>query len=98
MKELKNIEEDFLEGIKIYDDDIRDYFGNKCYVWVNEDLEEIRIIAKNPDYKVLRKNYPQYVGISKWLEVIDFTEKMYQKIVNDFPDYVKKPREMLNIL
>lgn len=76
--------------IKVYDCNITDIFGHKIEVWHNEDMNEYRLMARNPDYKKERKRLDNIgcknVVVPLYLEVIDITEKMLDKLNKLFPD------------
>lgn len=73
----------------------RDAFGKSCELWVNHDLEEVRLRAKNPEYAYRRKNLDsrklQHVIVPGYLDVIDITPETEREINLAFPEY-RHPR------
>ena len=71
---------------------LRDYFKDAIYVVINEDLKELRLYGKNPDYKKERKSLDlrklNHVIVPKYLQVIDITKKVSDFIESQFPDYI----------
>lgn len=70
---------------------IRDAFNKPCYIVLNSALDELRIVAKNPEYKRRRKELDkrglQHVKVSEYLEVIDLKQKTADFIKKHFPGY-----------
>lgn len=70
---------------------IRDAFGNKAIIKVNETLQEFRLYGKNPEYKKKRKYLDsigcQKVYVPEMLEVIDVTRDTLQKLEKTFAGY-----------
>lgn len=85
MKLLRTINND----IKVYDCNIRDYFGGKAEVWYNEDWDHYRLMAKYKDYKKERKKLDsikcQHVIVPEYLEVIDITHRTLKRLDGLFP-------------
>ena len=88
MKELQNHE--LREGVKVYSG-LKDYFGNTMLVLVDDDMQEVRIVSKLPEYNKRRRRLDalnlRHVITPKYAEVIDITRKTYNKIMDNFPDY-----------
>lgn len=88
MKELQNHK--FREGVKVYSG-LKDYFGNTMLVLVDDDLQEVRIVSKLPEYNKRRRKLDAlrlyHVYTPEYAEVIDITRKTYNKIIKNFPDY-----------
>lgn len=86
----KPINKKFDDGIKIFSG-LKDYFGNRCYILVNEDLKELRVVAKDPEYKRKRKSLDSkglpHVIIQEFGIVIDFTREAAKAIEHEFPEY-----------
>ena len=55
LKECLDYEKDFNTDCRVYDCNVRDYFGNKFYIVYNELLNEVRFMAKNKEYNKTRK-------------------------------------------
>lgn len=70
---------------------VKDYFGNNCLVLVDDTLKEIRVVCKRKEYTKERKRLNNiglaYVIIQKYGEVIDFTQKIADRIENEFTGY-----------
>ncbi len=79
-----------VDWIKIYDANMKDYFGHKFYILYNEIENAIRLISKNEDYRRSRKLLDSigcmHVGISREAEVVDITRKTLEKLKQLFPD------------
>ena len=101
MNRCLDIEKDFNEDCKVYDIDVKDYFGNKFYIVYNELSDNIRFYSKNKDYNKRRKEFDkrnlQYLIIQKYGEVIDITEQTYDKIQEYFQNIKLPCKELLNI-
>ena len=77
------------EEIRIYSW-FRDAYNNPCYVMVNDYLQELRIVAKNPEYKKRKCIYQKLklnVVVPEFLEVIDITKQTEKVIKENFPGY-----------
>lgn len=85
LKENKTINKDFTD-CRVYSG-IKDYYGNSCYLVINDDMEEYRIMAKNPDYTKRTKKLPKYVIVPKYLEVIDLHMETATELEKLFPNY-----------
>ena len=101
LKECLDYEKDFNTDCRVYDCNVRDYFGNKFYIVYNELLNEVRFMAKNKEYNKTRKELDnrklKHVIVSKWLEVIDIRKETYKQIETFIP-YAKLPyKNNLNI-
>lgn len=88
---MKRIEsKDFAKDIEVYSG-IKDSFGNVCLLLVNKDLQELRIVSKNKDYKKERKHLDSikcgYVYTSKYGEVINISRNTMVEIMEEFPGY-----------
>lgn len=70
---------------------VKDWFGKKCLLVVDEDLQEIRLVRENEDYKkhrrFLEKRGCGYVITPKYGEIIDFSSRVAREIENIFPGY-----------
>lgn len=70
---------------------IRDAFNKPCYIVLNSALDELRIVAKNPEYKRRRKELDarglQHVKVQEYLGVIDLKQKTADFIEKHFPGY-----------
>ena len=70
---------------------IRDAFNKPCCIVLNSALDELRIMAKNPEYKRRQKALDarglQHVKVQEYLEVIDLTQKTADFIEKHFPGY-----------
>lgn len=92
MKLLRKISED----TSAYDYGIKDAFGNKAEVWINEALESYTLMGKNPYYKQEQKYLDSIkckgVHVAKHLEVIDITKMTLEKLEELFPDITYKPQ------
>jgi len=86
----KPINKKYDDGTKIYAG-LKDFFGNNCYILVNEDLKELRIVAKDSGFKRRRKSLDdkglRNVKINEYLTVIDFTKEASLNIEREFPGY-----------
>lgn len=87
LKENKTVGKHFDSDCYVYSD-IKDAFGNPCYVVVNYMLEEFRIVGKNPYYSTDRKRLPKHVIVPKYLPVIDIKRSVARELEAMFPDYV----------
>lgn len=87
LKENKTVGKYFDSDCWVYSG-IKDAYGNHCYVVVNYMLEEFRIVGKNPCYTTDRKKLPKYVGVPKYLPVIDLKRSTARELEAMFPDYI----------
>lgn len=88
---MKRIEsKDFAKDIEVYSG-IKDSFGNVCLLLVNKDLQELRIVSKNKDYKKERKHLDSikcgYVYTPKYGEVINISRNTMVEIMEEFLGY-----------
>jgi hypothetical protein len=101
MNRCLDIEKDFSEDCKVYDFNLRDYFGNKFYVVYNELFETVRFYSKDKMYnkrrKELDKKNLQHVIIQKYVEVIDIRKETYNQIQRFLPSAKLPCMELLNI-
>ena len=76
---------------KWYDVNLKDAFGRKFLVVVDDIGNWVRLIAKNKEYKKRRKQLDDMgcknVVIPEWIEVIDITSDTLNKIKMLFPNY-----------
>jgi len=96
------MENDFNRDCKVYDCNVKDYFGNKIYIITNDALKEVKLMSKYKDYYKRRKflddkNF-KHVIINKWGEVINIDIKTYNKISKIFFDYKMPCKQNLEIL
>lgn len=87
IKEIEN--KDFCEYVKVYSG-IKDCFGRKCLILINEITDEMRIVyANTKEYDRRRKwldsHGYSYIGIMpKYGKAIDFTEQTAKEIKEYF--------------
>ena len=95
------VQNDFNKDCVLYDCNVEDVFGHKFYVLYNEMLNQIRFVSKYSDYikrrRLLDSKNLQHVIIQKYGEVIDISEKTYNKIQKYFPSTNFPYKEKLNI-
>lgn len=100
-KRCMNYEKDFNTDCKVYDCNVRDYFGNKFYIVHNETLNSIRFMSKNKEYKKDRNHFDKmnlkHVIVLKWLNVIDVRIETYNQIQTFFSGVNLPCKEFLNI-
>ena len=79
-----------VDWIKIYDADMKDYFGHKFYILHNEIENAIRLISKNNEHSRRRKLLDsigcEHVVVSREGEVIDITRKTLERLKRLFPN------------
>ena len=101
LKECLDFEKDFNEDCKVYDYNVRDYFGNKFYIMHNELLNEVRFMSKNKGYTKERNELDrmnlQHVIVQKWGNVIDIRKETYNQIQSFLPIAKLPCMESLNI-
>lgn len=70
---------------------VKDWFGKKCLLVVDEDLQELRLLRENNDYAKHRRFLEScgcgYVHTSKYGEIIDVSSRVAREIENLFPGY-----------
>lgn len=100
-KRCIEIEKDFNNDCRVFDLKLKDRFNDKYYVLVNDVMESVRFIGKNPYYKRRRKKLDdmnlKHIIIPKWLEVIDIKNDDYKKIKIEFSEYKIPNKDFLNI-
>lgn len=73
---------------KVYDCNVKDYFGNKVEIWHNEALNEYRLMSKNENYNQNRKQLDSIgcknVIVQRYGEIIDITYDTFKKLSNLF--------------
>lgn len=88
IREVKN--NDFSNEIKVFDG-LRDLWGKKFFVLVNNDLNEIRLVAKNAEFgskkRALAARKLNHVIPQKYLEVIDLTKEVATFLEREFPHF-----------
>ena len=101
MNRCLDIEKDFNEDCKVYDFNLRDYFGNKFYVVYNELFETVKFYSKNKTYNKRRRDLDkknlQHITIQKYGEVIDIRKETYNQIQRFLPSAKLPCKELLNI-
>ena len=89
-EKLNNVDSWRKNGIKVFTG-LRDAFNNPFLLAVNDDLKEIKLLGKNPDYRSSRKELDKkrlnHVIVPEFIEVIDISRKTEQFILDIFPGY-----------
>ena len=88
IREVNNY--DFGDNIKIFTG-LRDIWGKKFFILVNNDLNEIRLVAKNAEFgsrkPALAARKLSHVIPPKYLEVIDLTKEVATFLEKEFPHF-----------
>lgn len=70
---------------------VKDASGKPCFLVVDNDLYEVRIMAKNPEYKKRRKALDtlgySFIGVQEYLEVVKISPATKKEIETEFPGY-----------
>ena len=102
IRECIDMENDFNSDCKVYDCNVKDYFGNKMYIVTNDALKELKFMGQYKDYykrrKFLDNKNLKHIIIEKWGEVINIDIKTYNKISKIFFDYKMPCKQNLEIL
>ena len=88
IREVNN--SDFGDNIKTFTG-LRDIWGKKFFILVNDDLNEIRLVAKNAEFgsrkRALAAQKLNHVIPQKYLEVIDLTKEVATFLEREFPHF-----------
>ena len=88
IREVNNY--DFGDNIKAFTG-LRDIWGKKFFILVNDDLNEIRLVAKNAEFgsrkRALAARKLNHVIPQKYLEVIDLTKEVATFLEREFPHF-----------
>ena len=88
IREVNN--SDFGDNIKTFTG-LRDLWGKKFFILVNDDLNEIRLVAKNAEFGSRKRELVarklNHVIPQKYLEVIDLTKEVATFLERELPHF-----------